>query len=39
LQQKFGQALAFDVKGMHGDEAVNEATEERERRGDESGRG
>ena len=39
LQEKFGQALAFDVKGMHGSESVDEATEERKGRRDESGRG
>jgi hypothetical protein len=39
LQEKFGEALAFDVKGMHGSESVDEAAEERKGRGDESGRG
>lgn len=39
LEEKFGQALAFDVKGMHGGESVDEAAEERKGRGDESGRG
>ncbi len=39
LEEKFGQALAFDVKGMHGGESVDEAAEERKGRRDESGRG
>ncbi len=39
LQQKFGQALAFEVKRMHGRESVDEAAQEREGRRDQAGRG
>ena len=39
LQEKFGQALAFYVKGMHGCESIDEAAEERKGWRDESSRG